>query len=128
MKNKKNIKSTKPKEYWNLLSPKKRNGNNSINIEALYNHFKTLNEDSNSSDINFDASQISLEGEGLLNNDFTYIEIDNLINKLKNNKSTGVDNIINEFIKYSPPEFKYLLTKLFNVILRTGLKGQLQKN
>ena len=115
------LKSTKPKEYWNLLSPKKRNGNNSINIEALYNHFKTLNEDSTSSDINFDSSQISLEGEGLLNNDFTYTEIDNLINKLKNNKSTGVDNIINEFIKYSPPEFKYLLTKLFNVILRTGL-------
>ena len=45
----------------------------------------------------------------------------NLINKLKNNKSCGIDNIINEFIKFSPNEYKLLLVKLFNLILKTGI-------
>ena len=115
------LKTTKPKEYWNLLNPKKRNSNNQINIEALYDHFKSLNEDPHMNNANFDANQILIEGEGLLNDDFTDIEINDLINKLKNNKSSGIDNIINEFIKHSPPIFKELLTKLFNVILRTGI-------
>ena len=115
------LKSTKPKEYWNLLNPKKRNANNSINIEVLYNYFKTLNEDPHMNDEVFDTNQILLEGDGFLNDEFTEEETNNLINKLKNNKSSGIDNIINEFLKHSPQAFKELLTKLFNVILRTGI-------
>ena len=61
------------------------------------------------------------EGDEILNNDFTAIEINKLINKLKNNKSSGIDNIINEFIKYSPKNYKTLLAKLFNIILKTGI-------
>ena len=78
----KNIKSTKPKEYWNLLNPKKRNKNNAIDITSLYNHFKILNEDPNNVDSSFDINEISLEGDEALNNDFTATEINNLINVL----------------------------------------------
>ena len=116
-----NIKSTKPKEYWNLLNPKKRNKNNAIDITSLYNHFKILNEDPNNVDSSIDINEISLEGDEALNNDFTATEINNLINKLKNNKSNGIDNIINEFIKFSPNEYKLLIVKLFNTILKTGI-------
>ena len=37
------------------------------------------------------------------------------------NKSCGIDNIINEFLKYSPESYIELLVKLFNIILKTGI-------
>ena len=36
-----------------------------------------------------------------INFDFTLEELDFLINKLKNNKASGFDNVINEFINRS---------------------------
>ena len=101
-----NIKDKKPREYWKLLNPKKHKTNNSININSLHGHFKSLNEHSNNENINICANDIQDEGDEILNNDFTIIEINKLINKLKNNKSSGIDNIINEFLKYSPESYK----------------------
>ena len=40
---------------------------------------------------------------------------------MKNNKSCGIDNVLNEFLKHSPKSYKKLLVKLFNVILKTGI-------
>ena len=116
-----NLKDKKPREYWNLLNPKKRKINNAININPLHDHFKSLGEQPNSGDINICADDIPDEGDEILNNDFTTIEINKLINKLKNNKSSGIDNITNEFLKHSPENYKKLLVKLFNVILKTGI-------
>ena len=117
----KKLKSTKPKEYWNLLNPKTKNTNNDIGLQPLYEHFKQINNIPNQENINFDPNNISVEGDEALNEDFTPTEINNLINKLKNNKSCGIDNIINEFIKFSPNDYKLLLIKLFNTILQTGI-------
>ena len=64
---------------------------------------------------------ISNEGDEILNNDFTPIEIHKLINNLKNNKQCGIDNVINEGLKHSPESYKTLITDLFNVILKTGI-------
>ena len=116
-----NTKSSKPKEYWSLLNPKKQNYNKDIGIKPLYDHFKMINDVVTHSNVNFDINNISVEGDEALNQDFTYAEINNLINKLKNNKSCGIDNIVNEFIKSSPNEYKLLLVKLFNLILKTGI-------
>ena len=41
--------------------------------------------------------------------------------KLNNNKSSGNDNIINEFIKNSPDCILEVIVNLFNVVLDTGL-------
>ena len=116
-----NFKSDKPKEYWKILNPKKRQIDNSITIKPLYDHFKTLGEQSLSDEENITVDDIPDEGDGILNNNFTLIELNKLINKLKNNKASGIDNIINEFLKYSPDSYKHLLLKLFNVILKTGI-------
>ena len=116
-----NLKDKKPKEYWNLLNPRKHKINNSINISHLHDHFRSLGEHPNTEDINICVEDIPDEGDEILNNDFTIIEIHKLINKLKNNKSSGMDNIINEFLKYSPENYKKLLVKLFNIILKTGI-------
>ena len=115
------LKSSKPKEYWNLLKPKKKTTNDSIDIKELYDHFKTLNESPDTNRVNFDPNNISIQGEGILNDDFTETEMNKLVKKLKNNKSNGIDNVINEFIKYSPSEYKLLILKLFNTVLKTGL-------
>ena len=116
-----NLRSSNPKEYWNLLNPRKSNANKDIGIKPLYDHFKLLNDVTNQSNVSFDINRISIEGDDALNKDFSYAEIDKLIKKLKNNKSCGIDNIVNEFIKYSPSEYKQLLVKLFNIILKTGI-------
>ena len=116
-----NLRSSNPKEYWNMLNPRKSNANKDIGIKPLYDHFKLLNNVTDQSNVSFDINRISIEGDDALNKDFTYAEIDKLINKLKNNKSCGIDNIVNEFIKYSPSEYKQLMVKLFNLILKSGI-------
>ena len=116
-----NLKNSKPKEYWNLLNPKMRKRTNEIGIKPLYDHFKILNDVINENSEDFDSNNISVEGDEELNKEFTHDEIIKLINNLKNNKSCGIDNVINEFIKFSPNEFKALLVKLFNIILKTGI-------
>ena len=116
-----NLKSSKPKEYWNLLNPKKKNCNNDIGIESLHDHFKGINDVVNQEHADFNANNISVEGDYDLNKDFSLTEIKKLINKLKNNKSCGIDNIINEFIKSSPNDYKLLIVKLFNIVLKTGI-------
>ena len=77
------LKSTKPKEYWNLLSPKKQNRNHSINLSSLHDHFKKLNEIPNTGTVSFDVNEILPNGDEALNNNFSTTEINNLINKLK---------------------------------------------
>ena len=56
----------------------------------------------------------------LINDFFTESEVLEGIKTLKNNKSPGVDLIVNEFIKVVPHVLCPVLTKLFNVILATG--------
>ena len=64
--------------------------------------------------------------QGLHDNDtinvhFTFEEISDHIKSLKNNKSPGIDHILNEFIKHCPNELILVIVKLFNVILDSGI-------
>ena len=74
-----NLKSSKPKEYWDILNPKKHNYNKDISIQSLHDHFKVLNDVNTQSNVNFDINDISVEGDDNLNKDFSYSEIENLI-------------------------------------------------
>ena len=56
----------------------------------------------------------------ILNRPFTPQEIVEAISKLKNNKSGGSDQIINEFLKHSRHEFAPCYTRIFNLILESG--------
>ena len=104
-----------------ILNPKKHKANNSINLDPLYAHFKAINDQAVAGDRNLTVDDIPEGGDEILNNDFTLIEIYKLSNKLKNNKSSAIDNVINEFLKYSPDNYKKLILKLFNIILKTGI-------
>ena len=57
----------------------------------------------------------------MLNGIITEKEVLDAIKGLKNNKAPGSDKLINEFFKNSPPFLVSIYTKLFNVVLDTGI-------
>ena len=115
------LKSKNPKEYWNILKFSKSKKAHSLNINNMYEHFKELNENINSDLHNFEPNDIMVNNNNEINSDFTLEEVEILVNKLKNNKATGLDNIINEFIRFSPIEVRLALVSLFNIILNSGI-------
>ena len=56
-----------------------------------------------------------------LNKEFTFGEIKKLIKKLKNGKSSGLDNVINEFLKNSPDFLIEAIVNLYNLVLNSGI-------
>ena len=89
-----------------------------MSLTNFFNHFSKLNK--------AEAQEIELEfsfedADNLFNDKFTPSEVSKLLRNLKNNKSSGPDQILNEFLKYSPPNIINMLTKLVNVILETGI-------
>ena len=54
-----------------------------------------------------------------LDKDIDMIELDRSLNKLKKNKASGVDNIINEFLIFSTVRAKEVMLAIFNSILLT---------
>ena len=53
-----------------------------------------------------------------INQDFSVNEIKKAINKLK---CSGSDHVFNEYFKYSMSALVHVITKLFNLILKTRL-------
>ncbi len=51
---------------------------------------------------------------------FTADEIEKVARSLKNNKSTGIDNIKTELIKYAPNNVHKLIADIYNETARSG--------
>ena len=128
-KNLRNLKSKNPKEYWNILN-KATDINNTqigkISLDTFMSYFKKLGSKDGevvNKDLikNLDPpSNLNKQNEDI-NRDFTIDEIIAMVKKAKNNKAYGFDNIINEFLKYCPTSVLELTTKLYNVVLKTGI-------
>ena len=82
------------------------------------NHFQNLNIDQELQ-VEPNLKLPELEND-YINQDFSVNEIKKAINKLKN-KITGSDHVLNEYFKYSMSALVHVITKLFNLILKTGL-------
>jgi len=120
-----------PKAYWKILNDKRSKEEIEISVEELTTHFKKLHtgEDELEND-GVDIAQaienarthaqqtINLEP---LNGRISDEEIVKVSKKMKNNKACGIDQITNEYIKYSLPIILPILNKLFNKILDTGV-------
>ena len=52
---------------------------------------------------------------------FTVQEVTAAIKRLKNNKSAGIDGILNDFLKHCPNDMFIAITQLFNIALNTGI-------
>ena len=115
------LKSKNSKQFWKIIDNKNNSNNVNANFDDLFEHFKNLNAT--------DPDESSLpntqsNSNSIINNDFTEDEICNGIKKLKCNKACGIDNIANEFIIDSCNMIAPTITKLFNIILETGLIPQ----
>ena len=64
------------------------------------------------------------DSDPLFNYPFTIKEVAKFIAKLKNNKSPGTDQISNKFLKKSIRQTTDLLTKLFSLILASGVVSE----
>ena len=113
-----------PKKFWTLLGKHKRSKQPNIEIESLYNFFKTLNEaEPNDSieNLNELPHNIPEYSNEKLNSQITKEEILKCINNLKNDKACADDEIINEYIKSTADRFIDVYENLFNIIFDTGV-------
>ena len=120
----KNLKTSNPKEYWNILnkSTEGKKAVSKISIECFAEHFRKLGEVQADNDEKiFNPTNINHSINEDLNDDFTPDEIKLLISKLKTNKACGIDSIRDEFLKYCPLDMIEIITLLFNIILKSGI-------
>ena len=116
------LQSENPKEYWKIIKGEKTSEiHSNISLDIFKEHFEKLalgNKRGDVSDTNGELSNIP--PNEILNRPFTPQEIMEALAKLKNNKSGGSDQIINEFLKHSRHEFAPYYTRIFNLILESG--------
>ena len=124
-----NIDTQNSKETWRQigkifnLGKRKTHGAETVSTEQFYKYFKQQNSAS-PNDILDPETNIETHSnervEGPLDFLITDEEFDAAVNKLKANKSPGIDNILNEVIKIGKDAIKGHLVNLFNRILDNG--------
>lgn len=129
------LESSNPKEYWNLVNKLRSNSRTKkpsdvIDSDEWFSYFKTLNKKNKSvhkSDfekgINFLTDNIEklANGNSILDKQIELSEVLQTAKKLKNKKSAGIDSLTNEIIKSSLNIIGPLITKIFNIILNSGV-------
>ena len=87
----------------------------------MWYFLKDLNaeKDYENEEIEADFPDINIEHN--LNAEITEYETSKAIKCRKNGKATGLDNISNEYLKHSVPFLLPLLTKMFNLVLNSGI-------
>jgi len=118
-----NLEKTNTKEYWKIINKDKSTDQaGNIELDTFAEHFKNLGEEEGTADdVPFKLQDINISQNEELNLPFTLEEVRQAANKLKSNKASGIDHIINEFLKNSPMEMFQVLTGLFNLVLMTGM-------
>ena len=115
------LRNTKTKDsrlYWQILQQTKKKSDIPILVTEFKEHFKRLAETDHTNEqleIN-----VNIHANAPLNKEVTEAEVLKCISKLKNNKASGVDNIINEYIKSTKEIICPLYVKLFNKVMDTG--------
>ena len=119
------MRNSNPREYWKLLNSNKPKDDIKASLEDLYNYFKNINNIEYTHDQTTQTPLFDTEIEHSLNEQInlpiTETETTDAIKTLKNNKSSGMDNIKNEQIKASCNLMIPIYTKLFNLIFENGL-------
>ena len=109
-KRKKRLKQTKvknPRIYWEMIKGRPKGSNvGDLSVDDFGNFFKNLNSQDESSTSNLCLETSQKDPFDELNAPFTENELKKALKNLKNNKSTGPDDILNEQIKTSFPKMK----------------------
>ena len=125
------LRSNNAKEYWKLInkSTEGKQEYSKIALQTFLDHFKKLSQNpdhdvpSNCTVVDSHRLKpVAMEQEdNCLNELFCEGEINDNINKLKNNKAGGLDEIRNEFLKHAPPSLVTFICDFFNLILESGV-------
>ena len=121
----KNLRSKNGRDFWKILNQSDQVSKCSVNIDDMYHFLRSMNEtertDSyNMEQPNFECEETSCE---ILDSTITEEEILSAVKKLKNNKSPGCDQVLNEHIVSTIVTciFLPLYVMLFNIIYDTGI-------
>ena len=82
-------------------------------VEIVTNHFKEVSQRRGEDEIK-DLEPTEMKRP------FTEVEIRKSVSRLKNNKSTGIDDISTKMIKYSPKIVYQQIADIFNEMAKTG--------
>ena len=117
-----NLSKTNTKEFWKKIKRKQKKYNASCDFHIYFkNLFETPISDINDNTHTLiDNTNNNIILDDFLDTAITPDELEMALKKLKNNKSPGFDNIINEFLKLNTPLFKTTLLSIFNIILAQG--------
>lgn len=116
------LSKTNSKMFWKKVKRKQRKCNASCDFTTYFKDlfetpFSDLNDNTHALIDNVNNDIIS---DDFLDAEITLDELEQAIKKLKNDKSPGFDNIINEFLKLNTPLFKNTLLSIFNVLFKQG--------
>lgn len=115
------MQKSQPKEYWKFLNSLKNKKKTELpSIAQFHEYFSNIYSSSDDDD-ELDYRDINFEDSNeFLNCPFTCSEIERCIQKLKNSKTPGGDEILNEYLKLTKDQMLPIYTSFFNLILNTG--------
>ena len=121
----KNLKNAKPKEFWKIINSTDKKEQFSPPLEDLYAYFKDVNaqkyDEEPQANTEMYNSQEFITINEEINMPITEAEIYTAIKNLKNGKSSGPDNVLNEHLKYTADLMMPVYTQVFNLIFDSGL-------
>ena len=102
---------------------KRKSPDNFLNLLRLFKALNNYEIDEGDNDLNIDFNSVCDDPiyDSVLNGEISEREVIDAINNLKNNKSPGLDNILNEYLKNSTPGLIQVYCKIFNIVLVTGI-------
>ena len=109
--------------FWKKIKRKQKKSLPSCNFDNYFeNLFETCLSDLSTDTVDNISENISVNvlHDEFLDAPFTMFELENALKKLKNNKSPGFDNVINEFLKLNTPLFKEVLLYIFNALFNNS--------
>jgi len=114
-----------PNSFWNFLKRPNSNKCNS-SLSDMFEYFKNTNSDTLVNVANLLGQNEVTDDfvncdNSVLNNDISIAEIEKAVKNLRNNKSCGVDRIVNEHIKCTFTQMKHVYLKLFNIVFKTAI-------
>ena len=128
----KNLEHNNPKQFWSIIKSLQKDNNivyrNPIDNKTWQDYFNKLyQENSKDTDVSMDTSTNSstcynhedVAIDEIINKKITGSEVKKAIRKLKNGKSAGEDNILNEVLKAGEFCLVDPLVKLMNLIFES---------
>lgn len=121
------MRNSKPRDFWKLFSKNNHNNGNKVPVEDFHTYFKTLQDEifkvvNNEAEEFCDNHDFNAYGCRFeeLDVPVTVAELSSVVKKLKNNKASGNDLLLNEYFIESVDILSAHLVDLFNAILNSG--------